>query len=263
MTTDLALRKTLTSLITHYEAACTDIEAAYASLAATEAALQIDFGPYIKVLPGHSYADVGKTANAVIKEITAKAWYTILERMELRKIASLKRYEAVMADVDAGRMPVLNQRTVLDLLQAYSQNMSDIAREAAQEVYDILTPGKRSSGQRFKTNARYGIGKTVILPGYVEHAGTSTLRVNYYRRTALVQVDRVFHLLDGQAVLDGYTSPLCDAINSAGTIGATSGQTAYFAWKACHNSNLHLRFLRPDLVAALNAAAADGRSLKP
>jgi hypothetical protein len=259
MNTDLAIRKTLTDLVAVYEFECQRICHAYDDLAAAQKALQSAFGSLISAVEGR-YGEVERSGEKVIAEITKKAWWHILEMIELRKIASVKRWDEITESIEKGKMPDLTLENVYNLLQAYAQNSGEIVREACLEVFVILTPGQKQSGQGFKTNSRYGVGKTCILPCWVEHsAWGGGFRVNHYRRSDLVQVDRVFHALDGKGVLDGYTSPLCDAIEGCET---GSGKTNYFAFNLYQNGNLHLRFLRPDLVAALNALAGDGYSLK-
>jgi hypothetical protein len=256
--TDLAIRKTLTDLVGVYETECANVRTAYAALQVAEVALQSAFSKYTRVLSERSY-NPERAVTDVIAGITKDAWCVILERIEMRKIASVKRWEEISKKIDDDAMPALTLTNVYDLLQAYAQNMPEIQREAAMEAYGILTPGARARGQKLVTNVRYGVGPKVILSSFVENGYASKFRVNYYRRTDLVQVDRVFHMLDGKGVMDGYTSPLADAIE---TSADGTGMTDYFEFRACHNCNLHLRFLRPDLVAVLNAVAADGYSLK-
>lgn len=258
MNTDLAIRKTLTDLVHIYEVECANVRAAYTALASSEINLRATFSNYTRVVDG--YGDVKRSSDTVISNITKDAWNTILEKIELRKLASVARWKEVSENVDSGKMPPLTLESVLNLLQAYAQNMDAIVRESCLEVFDILTPGQRHSGQRFKTNSRYGVGKSCILPMYVDHKSWGGgFNVSHYRRQDLVQVDRVFHALDGKGVIDGYTSPICDAIETCKT---GVGQTDYFDFNLYQNGNLHLRFRRMDLVASLNAIAGDGYSLK-
>lgn len=258
MNTDLAIRKTLTDLVAIYDFECERIRHAYDDLAAAETSLRAAFSDYVRVLDG--YGDTKRAADRIIAGITKKAWESILGMIELRKIASVKRWNEITESIEKGEMPALTLENVYNLLQAYAQNSGEIVREACLEVFVILTPGQKQSGQRFKTNSRYGVGKSCILPMYVDHKSWGGgFQVSHYRRADLVQVDRVFHALDGKGVIDGYTSPICDAIEGCKT---GSGKTDYFAFNCYQNGNLHLRFLRPDLVTALNALAGDGYSLK-
>jgi len=71
-------------------------------------------------------------------------------------------------------------------------------------------------------------------------------------------LDRVFCLLDGKGVPEGYSSPLIDAIE---TSQDGYGETEYFCFRACKNRNLHLEFKRPDLVEQFNRVAGGGNIL--
>lgn len=257
MTVALALRRTLTDLIAVYQSEMARVKAAYAELEAAQVNMRAAISTYVS-----TYDSYGRgKPDAILAEITRYAWRTIFDHMELRKLASTQRWETISQQVEQDQMPELNLENVLTLLQAYSQNMTEILREAYLEAWDTLTPGKHTYGQRYKTNPHAEIGKTVILSGHVEGIFSTAhpFRINHWRRSDLIQVDRAFHALDGQTVMEGYTSPLCDAIESSPN---GCGETAYFAFKAHHNGNLHLRFKRPELVAQLNALAGDGYSLK-
>jgi hypothetical protein len=101
-------------------------------------------------------------------------------------------------------------------------------------------------------NGRYALGKKIILQNIID-TSYGRYYVNRYcgRDNGLISVDRVFHSLDGKMDNNSYKSDLVDAINtSQGT-----GETDYFKFKACKNGNLHLEFVRMDLVSKLNQLA--------
>jgi hypothetical protein len=81
-------------------------------------------------------------------------------------------------------------------------------------------------------------------------------RVNYHREKYLTALDNVFSLIDGKGPVKSYHGPLYDAITDSpdGT-----GSTEYFKFRCCLNGNLHLEFLKPALVAKLNAVAGGNR----
>ncbi len=63
-------------------------------------------------------------------------------------------------------------------------------------------------------------------------------------------------MIDGRGPIKSYHGPLYDAItdSSDGT-----GKTDYFKFRCCINGNLHLEFLKADLVARLNVVAGGNR----
>lgn len=67
-------------------------------------------------------------------------------------------------------------------------------------------------------------------------------------------------MLDGKNMLaSSYRSPLVDAINVS---EGTSVKTDYFFCRMYQNGNMHIEFLRADLVQQFNAIAG-GANLKP
>ena len=254
---DVALRQSLTALVELYQAEIPKVQAAYAQLQSSQDAFRLHFSTYSSTLK-HRGAPKDDLVD-VLASLTQDAWRVIIEHMELRKIASLKRSEEVETAIAAGKMPPLTVENVYALLQAYSQNLGEIQKEACLEVYTLLTPGARH--RDYKTNSRYGIGPTAILQYAVEEYYTRNhqMHVDYRHEADLIQIERVFCNLDGQAVVEGYKCQLIDAIN---TSPDGRGETTYFRFRACQNRNLHLWFKRLDLVATLNAIAADGYSLK-
>jgi hypothetical protein len=87
--------------------------------------------------------------------------------------------------------------------------------------------------------------------------------VNSYNEKYLIALDKVFHLLDGKSMLSAssYRSPVVDAINTT-PVNRYYVETEYFRCKMYKNGNLHIEFLRTDLVQKFNAIAA-GVVLKP
>ena len=71
----------------------------------------------------------------------------------------------------------------------------------------------------------------------------------------LMAIDKVFHLLDGQGIPEGYEGPLIDALQTAGD---GKGETNYFVFQCYQNTNIHLTFKRLDLVKLLNQVAGGG-----
>jgi hypothetical protein len=78
-------------------------------------------------------------------------------------------------------------------------------------------------------------------------------------RNQIGALDRVFHLLDGAGYVSRtYLGELGDAINAV-PVESPAGRTKYFAFKLYRNGNIHLEFLRPDLVDKLNQIAGGKR----
>jgi len=256
-TTDVAKRETLAAMIGTYQQAIKSIEEAYAMLETAQKSLRAVFLD----APGYRFSanernctEVGKKAS---DEINAKlkkdAWAVIVERMELRRLLSIKRRTELDGQIDKGELPELTVENVMALFETSAANVNTYMEEAVKEVFDYLRP----SHSRYKTNTEYELGKRVILTWQVEKGwNRGKFRVNYHRDKHLTALDNVFHMIDGKGPIKTYHGPLYDAITDSpdGT-----GKTYYFKFRCCLNGNLHLEFLKPDLVAKLNAVAGGNR----
>lgn len=256
-TTDIAKRETLSAMIGTYQQATRSIEEAYAMLESAEKSLRAVFLD----APGYRFntnerncTEVGKKASEeIVAKLKKDAWGVIVERMELRRLLSIKRRTELDSQIDKGELPELTEENVLSLFETSAANVNTYLEEAVHEVFDFLRPPQ----SRYKTNTEFELGKRVILTWQVEKGWSrGKFRVNYHREKYLTALDNVFHMIDGRGPIKSYHGPLYDAITDSpdGT-----GKTDYFKFRCCINGNLHLEFLKPDLVARLNAIAGGNR----
>ncbi|HCE66872.1 MAG: hypothetical protein A2X82_11670 [Geobacteraceae bacterium GWC2_55_20] len=256
-TTDIAKRETLATMIGTYQQATSMVEQAYAILEQAQNSLRavfMDKPGYRFSATEHNCSDVGKNASDTINSrIKKDAWAVIVERMELRRLLSIQRRTELDCQIEKGELPDLTDENVMALFETSAANVNVYLDEAILEVFEYLRP--RSS--RFKTNTEYELGKRVILTWQVEKGwNRGKFRVNYHRDKQLTALDNVFHMIDGKGPIKSYHGPLYDAITDSpdGT-----GKTEYFKFRCCINGNLHLEFLKPALVAKLNAIAGGNR----
>ena len=181
------------------------------------------------------------------KRIKAAAWRYLIDRIELKKLASMARAKEI--DHQLYKSPETLPEITLDNLFGWLAAMDSQARqflvEAADEVYRKLRPSNF-----YKTNSAFRIGKRVILTNRVERAYVGKkFSVRYIFNDELRAIDNVFHLLAGVGLSAYRDGELCKAIAESehGT-----GETQFFRFKCFRNGNLHLDFLRPDLVTELN-----------
>lgn len=256
-TTDVAKRETLTAMIGAYQQATQKVEEAYVILESAQNSLRAVFldGPgYRFSVNDRNSTEVGKKASDEINaKIKKDAWSVIVNRMELRRLLSIRRRSELDAQIDKGELPELTDENVLALFETSAANVNVYLEEAVHEVFDYLRPPQ----SRFKTNTEFELGKRVILTWQVEKGwNRGKFRVNYHREKYLTALDNVFHMIDGKGPIKSYHGPLYDAITDSpdGT-----GQTDYFKFRCCINGNLHLEFVKPELVARLNAIAGGNR----
>ena len=213
--------------------------------------------------PGYSFSTndrnmydrVGKKASdAILKNIKKDAWRHIVERLELRRLLSIKRRDELDRQLeDVEKLPELTEENILSMFQQSAENVDIYLEEAVEEVFDYLRP----PGSQYKTNTEYELQKRVILSYAVEKAwNRGKFRVNYHREKYLTALDNVFSMIDGQGPVKTYNGALYDAITDSPD---GKGETPYFRFKCYLNGNLHLEFKRSDLVAKLNAVAGGNR----
>jgi hypothetical protein len=244
-------------MIGTYQQAIRKIEEAYVILESAEKSLRAVFLD----APGYRFSanerqctEVGKKASDEINaKIRKDAWAVIVERMELRRLLSMKRRSELDSQIERGELPELTNENVMALFETSAANIDVYLEEAVKEVFDFLRPPR----SRYKTNTEFELGKKVILTWIVEKGwNRGKFRVNYHRDKYLTALDNVFSLLDGKGPVKGYYGPLYGAItDSPDGIGSTE----YFKFRCCMNGNLHLEFLKTALVAKLNAIAGGNR----
>jgi len=256
-------RQTAQELERNFALACDQIHKGYDLLYKAEQLLEATFGKYTR------YGDLGvfkadsnskgKThVERVINKLKKSVWYKLIGLLEIDKLASKERYDKIQKSLEEGNLPDVTFQEIYALFDSFIQNQDEITKELMQEAFSILFP--RHEGY-YKTNKKHnkGTGNKVILPWKVEHTWGGEFRVSYHREQELVVIDRVFHLLDGKGIPEGYRCPLVDTINTSGSTGR--GETEYFKFRACQNRNLHLEFKRMDLLNTLVGVAGGGDKL--
>jgi hypothetical protein len=206
---------------------------------------------------------------AIKRQLQRSVWRAIFDKLDIWKIVSLKRSEELRDRLEKGELPPITDEEVLVMVEATLQNAQEFAKEFALEVYEWLMPGNKQFSNweaQYVTNKRNGrdeLGKKVILTWMIrEGYGSHPFQVNYDRHEKLSAMDRLFAILDGAKPpeISSYQTPSAIAINEAGWNGLC--ETEYFAYRACHNGNLHVVFKRMDLVQKLNVLAGNPTALR-
>lgn len=191
----------------------------------------------------------------LLVELKRSTWQALLAASGVEKVLSvsrLERFEQFLEGNGQGirNIPEPSEEAIMELLAGGAAK--ELFAEMIRESFDFLRPGAGWHDE-YKTNQKNGrvsVGKKIILEGLVHKTPFS---VNIYPRPRrhLIQVDKIFHLLDGKPFLfDSYSSPLVDGLSSA-----RKGETEYFKWERYGNGNLHLTFLRDDLLVKFNQIA--------
>lgn len=272
MSHELALRGTVAELVAAFEAAEREVRECFARLTEAERRLNAAFmtdgalSPIRIDASGGRYRTDFEAVDDAVGRMTREAWRSIIERLELRRVLSISRWEELQRQL-AGRgpgavqLPDITQDNVLQFAAQYMDDLPRILQESVAEVYDWLRPRQNDRVARLKTNPKFELGGRVIVSQVVERQWLKTdmFRVQYNSAQRLTALENVFTALDGAGQVNKrYRSDLQDAIESAPD---GRGKTAYFGFRACANQNLHIEFRRPDLVARFNRVAG-GRNLR-
>lgn len=263
--TAITRRQTVTEIVSVYEQAAQDIRSGFALIAGAEDRLNA----------AYSLADCGKLyvrdrhrhmnfheVDDVLDQLKRQTWGYLVERLELRRMLSIQRAEELDRQLRDGELPDITVESVMAFADGYMMALPDMLKEAVGEVFEMLRPRGHTRVGQLKTNSELEIPKRVILGYAIESGyGLQSFRPSYHYDKNLTALENVFTALDGRGqVTRAYHSELSDAIKATGPDGR--GETRYFRFRACKNRNLHLEFLRLDLLAKLNAIAG-GKRLRP
>lgn len=264
---------TVAELVATFQAAVADIRAAFRAIEAVEHRLNTTFalgGNAFRVQPSGHHTANWHSADDAIAELNRQAWGVIVDRMELRRLLSVARWDALQRRLsnrpwaEDESLPPITVDNVRSFVAEYATDMGTHFGEAVHEVFDWLRPRGGTQSADYKTNqrnARLEVGPRVVLTYTVRSAyGRGRFQATDWSSQRLRAMENVFMLLDGAgAGTRGHYSDLENALMASST-GA--GETPYFEFRGFKNGNLHLRFKRLDLLARFNQIAGGAR-LRP
>lgn len=254
---------TIRDLVAAFRNAETTVRRCFADLVAAEGRLNDVFtlGGNLPVridASRNGYHDSFDDADHCVNRMARQAWSHLVDRLELRRMMSIKRWAELEKQLKDGELPAITEENVANFAQEYLSALPDMLTEAVAEVFEWLRP--RNSD--YKTNSELEVGSKVVLRWMVDRAWSGGgFRVNYHRDQHLSALENVFHALDGKGQISkAHYSELHTAIEKSGASGR--GETSLFRFRAFKNRNMHLEFKRLDLLARFNAIAG-GMRLRP
>lgn len=262
---DLALHTTVRELVAAFVQAERDVRAAFAQIVAAEKSLNAVFalgdshGRIRVTACGTSYRDNFERVEEAVEIMTREAWRAIVDRLDLRKFMSVKRWEQVQQELERGKLPAITEENVLRFAHDHLGQARSYLAESVHEVFEWLRPHGNTRAGKLKTNSELEVPAKVILDYMVELGWSSGFRIHYNRRQNLLALERVFRALDGRGEVQGYQSELETSIEASkdGT-----GETDLFRYRCCKNGALHLWFKSAAILDRFNALAGGAR-LRP
>jgi hypothetical protein len=267
--TELARRLNARDSVAEYAAACDEIRQGFALVQAAQDRLNRAFNSEahygsnaIDVRADPRRAPRWDNPKEVIEEVERQVWWAVAERLDVWSCLSPSRAKEMRQLLEKGEMPTLSEETILSMAKSLHAQLGTLIEQCVTEVYDYLRPrDKMFTRGKYKSNSPYKVGRRVVLDRAVD-TSFGSWHLSHYVVPELKALERVMMMLDGKGTTtpeDG--SPLCDGIRALGkTEKANSFDTDYFHCKAFGNGNLHLYFLRADLLLEFNKVAG-GRSL--
>lgn len=200
------------------------------------------------------------------------AWRILVEKLSIRKLMSSKRVRQLDELLEKGKvtvdgveetLPPISPGTIVDVLMSFVNSADDFLKEAIREEYDYWKPHR--SYTKYKTNEKHTFKlekkliQTFAFTVWKWEGKNSLGGLSHSLQPHLTALDNIMHLLDGKGQVKGYSGPLVDAINLAHHNKQQSAATEYFHAKWFLNGNLHLEFLRQDLLDKFNEICGTNR----
>lgn len=198
-------------------------------------------------------------------EFKRTAWRVIVDKIGIRSLMSSKRQKE-LKDILNGRgsvdeLPEISEEAIFSMLEGMANRSKEFLDELLKEEMDWLLPRGWQSTD-YKTN-QVNLNKLTpkLIKCFAVGFGFGRFRPSDSAEAHLMNVDNIFHMLDGKGMIKGFRGPLVDAINAT-EVSKGFGETAYFRFRAFRNGNLHLWFKRIDLVEKFNSlVGGDGTTL--
>ncbi len=254
--TTLTKKLSIPELVEQHQLTVKDLTEAHRLTEAASARINAAFsleGATIYFRDSYGRAIHGVSLERILSELRRSVWVALVERLELRRFLSVKAYKALSDDLKNKDPLPVTEETVSRMVEQYQSQLGNLLEESIRETYSWLRP--RNS--KLKTNSVWRVGEKVILENVVVCWGTMW-HISEFWDQHLTSLENVFNALDGKGQISKqYRSDLAIAIMALkGKTG--SGETALFAFKVFRNGNVHLKFLRPDLVLRFNQIAGAG-----
>jgi hypothetical protein len=263
MNTDLIKFTPTSAMITSYQTAIKAVDEAFDHLSTAKKHLEDIYGDNgsrwrAEVMrPNTYYGNLKKAAEENKLEMKKTMWGFIVEKTQIRHLLSEKKKRELDRMIDQGTLPEVEAETIQAFILNLAANLPDLFEEACCEVFDMLRPPR----SEYKTNTEFEIGPKVIMNHMVDYSSYKSCSLEYSREQSLINLDNVFHLLDGKGNIK-YPDDLATTIKTAIRENRWDVETEYFRCKWHKKGSLHITFKRMGLVRELNRIAG-GNRIKP
>lgn len=278
MSSDLAIRASLSTLCAAFAASERDLRTAFELIAGAEARLNAAFAVETNdrssfgvrtCASGNCGGSMGKVEDS-IAELRRDGWRSVAARLGLHRVMSVARSKEHAAYLDRLDLPELTEAAVGAYVRRFRVELGSLFEAKVDEVFNWLRPRGHQKLARLKTNeknARFELGPKVVLEGVLDKRYSPSSKywfgyhVDYTQHPHILALESVFSLLDGKGEApQSHRGELTDAIDAVKYVGV--GETQWFRFKCHKNGRLHLEFKRIDLLKRINEIAG-GKNLRP
>jgi hypothetical protein len=204
-------------------------------------------------------------AQRAIDEIKVNAWKSVIQKTGIQKFMSSKRKAELSKllhgkpEESAGHLPELTEESVTATVQGYAMSLDEFLQEAVEEEYDYWKAVSQWDQKKTNQKMRFSgkLESKVIKHYAVDTAWRLSLREDTRRH--LTSLESIMSLLDGKGMPKAYSTPVVASIDG----GIFEGSSEYFKYKCFKNCNMHLQFLRLDLLEKFNKIAGRNRLAQP
>ena len=262
MNTDIIKFAPINTMINSYRMAVKEVDDAFNHLSAAKKHLKDIYGDNgnrwraTVMKPNLHYGDLQRAAQENKLEMKKTMWGFIVEKTQIRHLLTEKKKQELDRMIEGETLPEVEAETIQAFISNLAANLPDLFKEACCEVFDMLRPPR----SKYKTNTEFEIGPKVIL-NYMVDCSYGGCSLEYCREQSLINLDNVFHLLDGKGSIK-YPDDLVTAIKTAIRENRWDVETEYFRCKWHKKQSMHITFKRLDLVRELNRIAG-GNRIKP
>lgn len=259
MNTDLIRFVPTNTMINSYQMAVKEVDEAFNHLTTAKKHLKDiywdDGGQWRTevIKPNLYYGDLEQAAQENKQEMKKTMWRFIIEKTQIRHLLTEKKKQELDRMIEDGTLPEVETETIQAFISNLTCNLPNLFKEACCEVFDMLRPPRSA----YKTNTEYEIGPKVIM-NYMVDCSYGSCSLEYRREQSLINLDNVFHLLDGKGSTK-YPHDLVTTIKMAITEKRWDVETEYFRCRWYKKRSMHITFKRLDLVQELNRIAGGNR----
>jgi hypothetical protein len=263
-TTELEVRKTIPQLVKTFEAARNEVLRGYKVIADAQDALNAVFYPDAEEWSGIEVCKSKRRdrvnfhkPDETIKHLEEQVWESLISMLEVRRFMSIKAATKLNKQLSERNMPPITLETVLQMATQLRDRIPEMLNDAIREVHDWLRP----PGSRYKRNSEFEVPRRIVLSYAVDNQWSGGFHVNYDRDKNFTALENAFNALDGKGFVNKHwKSELSQAIDSeTKKVASSVVTTSLFEAKCYRNRNMHLRFLRLDLLEKFNAIAGGMR----